>query len=72
MKFNLTKIELSKQDVKRNIKFPDKLNEELAELIGIMIEDGHLSIYKKGEPYNCTQSTVSKKSTTIGQYAKKS
>ncbi len=44
MEFNLSNIELSKNDLKRNIKLPNQLTKELAELIGIIIGDGHISI----------------------------
>ena len=37
---------LSKQDIKRGLKFPKKLSKSLAEEIGIHIGDGSLGIYK--------------------------
>ncbi len=43
MKLNLSKINLSRNDLKRNLKFPRLINEKLAEDIGIMIGDGHIS-----------------------------
>ena len=42
MKFNLDDIQLSKNDIKMGLKLPTKLNEDLAEDIGIMIGDGHI------------------------------
>lgn len=42
MGFDLSAIEVSKKDLKRRITFPEILNEELSEFIGIVIGDGHL------------------------------
>ena len=36
---------MSKSDINRGIKLPKSLNKELAEFIGIMVGDGHLSWY---------------------------
>lgn len=44
MNFDLSKVELSKNDIRRGIILPILLNKELAEFIGIVIGDGHLSI----------------------------
>ena len=44
MKFDLSNIVLSKNDVKRGLKLPNELNEELAEMIGIIIGDGHIAV----------------------------
>jgi len=46
-KFNLSKVKLSRYDTKRGLTFPETLTEELAEFIGIMIGDGHLSILQR-------------------------
>jgi hypothetical protein len=43
--FDLSDIEYSHSDIKRNIKLPSKLTADLAEFIGIMIGDGHLGFY---------------------------
>jgi intein/homing endonuclease len=43
MKFYLSKIKFSKKDVKDGVKIPKKLTLELAELLGIIIGDGHIS-----------------------------
>jgi hypothetical protein len=43
MKFDLSIIKISKPDIRRNIRFPEELTPELAEFIGIMIGDGHLT-----------------------------
>ncbi len=40
MKFDLSEIKLSRKDVKRGLRFPEEMNEKLAEDIGIMIGDG--------------------------------
>lgn len=42
MKLDLSKIQLSVHDVKKNIRLPRVLNPNLAELIGIHIGDGYL------------------------------
>ncbi len=42
MKLDLSKTELSNFDIKRGLKLPLELNENLAEDIGIMIGDGHI------------------------------
>ncbi|MFH1452989.1 MAG: LAGLIDADG family homing endonuclease [Armatimonadota bacterium] len=47
MKFDLSQIKLSYNDVKRNLKLPDGPSCELAEFIGIMTGDGHISFTKK-------------------------
>ena len=46
MNFN-NNLVFSKVDIKRKIKIPTKLDEELSELIGIIIGDGHITIDKK-------------------------
>ena len=46
MKFDLSEIKLSRKDVKRGLKFPSEMNEQLAEDIGIMIGDGCILSYK--------------------------
>jgi len=60
MKFDLSKIECSKYDLTRKIRLPRRLNEELAEFIGIMLGDGHLRfsrvIDKRG--YKITKSDI--------------
>ena len=54
MNFDLSKVELSKNDVRRGITLPILLSKELAEFIGIVIGDGHLSVstgkQKSGAP----------------------
>lgn len=42
MKFDLSKIEMSKNDLKRKLKLPLKMSSLLAEDIGIMVGDGHI------------------------------
>ena len=53
MKLETSQIGMSNLDIKRNVKLPTKLTKELAEFIGIMIGDGHLTSYdyinKKGQ-----------------------
>jgi len=41
MKLNISFVEKSNYDVKRRITFPEELTEDLAELIGIVVGDGH-------------------------------
>lgn len=50
MRLDLTDLKKNKYDEKRRIKIPMYLDEDLAELIGIIVGDGHVS-YKK--EYNC-------------------
>ena len=45
MTFDLSHIEFSPSDEKRKIILPTTLDEKLAELIGIIIGDGHLGLY---------------------------
>jgi len=42
MKFNLSHIQFSHYDRKRNIKLPNKTSEELAELVGVILGDGNI------------------------------
>ena len=49
MVFNLKCISLSQQDIKQNITIPQELTPELAELVGVIIGDGH--IYKNKSAY---------------------
>lgn len=42
MKFNLSQINYSRKDIRRELSLPNKLTEELAEFLGIMVGDGHL------------------------------
>jgi hypothetical protein len=46
MKLDISKVELSKNDIKRELKLPREMTESLAENIGIMIGDGHIGLYK--------------------------
>ncbi len=46
MKFDLSEIKLSRKDVKRGLKFPLEMSEQLAEDIGIMIGDGCIMDHK--------------------------
>jgi intein/homing endonuclease len=55
MKFDLSDIEFSKNDLKRRLKLPNQLTRELAEMVGIIIGDGHIAIrhgfLKTGQRY---------------------
>ncbi len=42
MKFDLSKVNFSRFDIKRGLRLPTELNEKLAEDIGIMVGDGHI------------------------------
>src|SRR3990167_3023948 len=46
MEFNNKNIEYSRKDISKNIKLPNILTPELAEIFGIIIGDGHLE-YRK-------------------------
>lgn len=50
-KLDISKIEFSQSDIKRKIKIPTKITEELAELIGIITGDGHLVYLDKNYKY---------------------
>jgi intein/homing endonuclease len=43
MKFNLSKVQYSRNDLKMGVIIPTKLSPELAELIGIVVGDGHVA-----------------------------
>ena len=47
---NNTKIDFSKSDVRRKIILPKKIDERLAEFIGVMIGDGHLGLHYSSKP----------------------
>ena len=47
MKFDLSNIELSSGDNKSGLIVPNNLNVKLAELIGIVVGDGHIGIYER-------------------------
>jgi hypothetical protein len=49
MKFDLSRVEFTKLDIRRKIKIPSYLDENLAHYLGIHIGDGHL--YKKPGDY---------------------
>ena len=62
MRFNLSKIQFSRNDIRSGITIPTKLTEEVAEFLGIMVGDGHVGIrqnkigkksYKHYELYIC-------------------
>jgi len=63
MKFDLSAITLSKADIRRRIRLPSSLNADLAELIGIIIGDGHLEfrnrIDKKGRSFTSSAIIIS-------------
>ena len=42
MELDLLKIKFSNNDLRRNIRIPNRLNPELAEFIGIIVGDGHV------------------------------
>lgn len=60
MKFDTSKIEMSKGDIRKEIKLPTTLTKELAEFMGIVIGDGHLaySITKQKKKYKRVRSDV--------------
>ena len=47
MKFDLSNIELSYNDIRKNLTLPIKPSKELAEFIGILIGDGYIGYYEK-------------------------
>ena len=46
MELNNQSVEFSKPDIKRKVNIPKRLTDNLAELIGFIVGDGHLAIYK--------------------------
>ncbi len=48
-KFDLNKVQFSRNDVELGIKIPEKLTKALAYEIGIHIGDGHLKIFKRSD-----------------------
>lgn len=51
MKFDLTKIKYSKNDLKRKLTLPSKMTSEFAEFIGILTGDGYINYYPNKESY---------------------
>lgn len=51
MKFDLTKICVSKNDIKRGLTLPNEMSCELAEFIGILTGDGYMGYYPNKEVY---------------------
>ena len=49
MEFDISLIEVSINDKKRNIKFPNKFSNELAEFLGVLTGDGYMNHYN---PYS--------------------
>lgn len=47
MKFDLSKVEFSRIDLKQKVKFPKELNPELAYLLGVHLGDGTMNHYGK-------------------------
>ncbi|MAG07962.1 hypothetical protein CMO89_00660 [Candidatus Woesearchaeota archaeon] len=45
MKLDISKVNLSRFDIKRELTLPQEMSEKLAEDIGIMIGDGHIGSY---------------------------
>jgi len=52
MKFDLSKIKFSRKDVKDNVTIPKKMTLELAELLGIIIGDGHVANRLRKDRYS--------------------
>lgn len=52
MQFDLSKKQMSKNDVRKGLQLPRMLTEELAEDIGIMVGDGHVGIHKNTRGVN--------------------
>jgi len=52
MEFNLSEIKMSNKDKHFGVMIPNKLSIKLAELIGIMVGDGHVGIYQRPKKYH--------------------
>jgi len=50
--FDLSKIQMSKNDIKKGLKLPEKMTNWLAEDIGIMIGDGSITVCKRKHTVN--------------------
>jgi len=59
MKFDLSKIELSKNDIKRGLILPKNPSKKLAEFIGILTGDGHISFRTKKYQICITGNSIS-------------
>jgi intein/homing endonuclease len=46
MKLDISKVEFSRNDIKRGIRIPKKMDQKLAEFLGIMVGDGHVGLYQ--------------------------
>ncbi len=53
MKFDLTKVEYSRNDIRRGIRVPEHLTEELAYFLGFHVGDGYMVIKKDIWKYRC-------------------
>ncbi|HIH42499.1 TPA: hypothetical protein HA246_02535 [Candidatus Woesearchaeota archaeon] len=56
MEFDLTDIKFSRYDLKKGLKLPNKLSQELAYLCGIIVGDG--SIYQRQDKKDCVLKIV--------------
>ena len=45
VKFDISKIEVSRNDIRRCISIPETITEELAEFLGAFVGDGHLGLH---------------------------
>lgn len=61
MNFDLSKVEFSKKDTKRNLLLPEKPSEDLAEFMGILTGDGYMNFYPEKYAYVIEISGHSKK-----------
>lgn len=52
-KFDVTKVEYSRNDIKQGIKVPEELTEELAYFLGFHVGDGYMVIKKEIWKYRC-------------------
>ncbi len=70
MEFDLSTIQMSRNDLKRGLRLPSGLTEALAEDIGIMVGDGHIGVHKNSSGINY-QITVSGNAKTDFEYITK-
>ncbi len=52
MKLDISKVEFSRTDIKKDLKIPSTLTPELSYLIGIHIGDGTMNIYRRNDGFN--------------------
>jgi len=71
MKLDISKINLSKADIRRGLNLPKGMSKSLAEDIGIMIGDGHIGSYSWGAYPICVSGNAVKDKDYVVKHIKK-